>query len=143
MTIENAPVTLMLAIVKSCDCGKPARSECAVGMPGIKLILCEAPVCGEGGQWCSEHRHRKGTMGFPDWNPICVTYHGYEPDGPGFWDWVKARWMTLIRTAPQIAQLARDEQMRGFQPNAPVPELSFIVKGRTFVSVGKLMVERT
>jgi hypothetical protein len=83
-------------------------------------------------------------MGYPDWNPVCVQYHGYEPDGPGFWDWVKARWMTLIRTAPQIAQLARDEQMRGFQSMAPVPDLTFFIKGRTFTATGnaKKMVEQ-
>ena len=118
-----------------CDCGKPAKSTCgASGQFDGGLIICHKPICESEDHWCDLHRHRSGTMGYPDWLPVSTTWEGFEPDGPGLWEWLKCLKKKFTYNEMRTAQEAWDEQISSFQQRAPLPDLTLRVGKRTFRS---------
>lgn len=117
-----------------CDCGKLAVALCSDVQPeGITLVRCQKPIC-QKDTWCSAHRHQSGTMGFPDWGkePRTATWWGYDPDGPGLWEWFKAMLFTMTATKRRAAQRAWDDVRSGFAPQAPLPPFQVRVKKSLF-----------
>lgn len=103
-----------------CDCGKPARSLCGIGIPGLTLIPCKRAVCGESGSFCGTHRHAPNTMGYLDPGfEREIRFSGFRSDG-GLFDAIRA---FIYNRMPERwqAQRALAELRTAHPPPAPLP----------------------
>lgn len=116
--------------VSKCACGKSTSSFCYQLWSPNSLTPCYEPLC-SATPACTSHRHAPGTMGYPSWSSA-TQYKGDEPDGEGFWEWLKSRCREWFWSDLKKAQSTYEEVCANFPPPAPWPWIQLQIKWRTF-----------
>lgn len=125
--------------IARCNCGKVTTFKCHELWPHPGLVPCNEPLCGFP---CDHHRHAPGTMGYVNWEKAHADYMGDDPDGPGFFEWLKCKWRSFTWSDRKKAQWTWDRMRLDFVPPAPLPRFELRFPFSTYKAVDGVTMVR-